>query len=91
MEAPMSNHSTPIFTSKSRRPVPIWNRFRVTLLGVACVAFGLLIWSRLLLVTNYPKTAIAEPQARQTTSTAVNAEPRAATADAHSKSESPLD
>ena len=37
------------------------NRFRVTLLGIACVAFGLLIWSRLLLVTNYPKTAIAEP------------------------------
>jgi hypothetical protein len=27
------------------------------------VAFGLLIWSRLLLVTSYPKTAIAEPPA----------------------------
>jgi len=39
------------------------SRVRVTLLGIACVAFGLLIWSRLLLVTNYPKTAIAEPQA----------------------------
>lgn len=38
-------------------------RLRVTLLGLACVAFGLLIWSRLLLVTSYPKTAIAEPSA----------------------------
>jgi hypothetical protein len=42
----------------------------VTLLGIACVAFGLLIWSRLLLVTNYPKTAIAEPQASVQDSTA---------------------
>lgn len=38
-------------------------RLRITLLGVAMLAFGLLIWSRLLLVTNYPKTAIADPPA----------------------------
>lgn len=38
-------------------------RLRITLLGVAVLAFGLLIWSRLLLVTNYPKTAIADPPA----------------------------
>ncbi len=41
------------------------SRLRVTLLGVACVAFGLLIWSRLLLVTNYPRTAVATPTANQ--------------------------
>lgn len=40
-------------------------RIRFTLLGAAIFAFGLLIWSRLLLVTNYPKTAIAEPAAKQ--------------------------
>lgn len=40
-------------------------RLRITLLGVAVLAFGLLIWSRLLLVTNYPKTAIADPPAVQ--------------------------
>ena len=40
-------------------------RLRCTLLGVAIFAFGLLIWSRLLLVTNYPKTAIAEPAAAE--------------------------
>lgn len=44
-------------------------RFRVTLLGLACVAFGLLIWSRLLLVTSYPKTAIAEPAPMQPAAT----------------------
>lgn len=38
-------------------------RLRCTLLGIAIFAFGLLIWSRLLLVTNYPKTAIADPPA----------------------------
>lgn len=48
------------------------SRVRVTLLGIACVAFGLLIWSRLLLVTNYPKTAIAEPQASVQDSTAAS-------------------
>ena len=39
-------------------------RLRFTILGMVCVAFGLLIWSRLLLVTSYPKTAIAEPAAQ---------------------------
>lgn len=50
---------------------------RVTLLGLACVAFGLLIWSRLLLVTSYPKTAIAEPPAPAQQSPAVAASPTA--------------
>jgi hypothetical protein len=49
---------------------PSRSRMRITILGIACVAFGLLIWSRLLLVTNYPKTAIAEPQNTARTATA---------------------
>ncbi len=58
----MSTHCS-VSTSPSGTKCGLHNHFRVTLLGVACVAFGLLIWSRLLLVTNYPKTAIAEPPA----------------------------
>ncbi len=87
----MSNHSTPSFASRDGRSLPLLNRFRVTLLGVACVAFGLLIWSRLLLVTNYPKTAIAEPHARQAGRATPKAETRAATADAMSSGETTLD
>jgi hypothetical protein len=49
-------------------------RLRCTLLGIAIFAFGLLIWSRLLLVTNYPKTAIAEPAAQSSRSRAIDAE-----------------
>lgn len=58
---------------------PLLGRLRVTLLGVACIAFGLLIWSRLLLVTSYPKTAIAEPPASKAPAIASD---RTATADA---------
>ena len=57
-------------TSSSNNRCGLHNHFRVTLLGVACVAFGLLIWSRLLLVTNYPKSAIAEPTGRVATRSA---------------------
>ncbi len=44
-------------------------RIRSSSFGVALVAFGLLLWARLLLLTGHPKMAIAEPgtgTARQT-------------------------
>lgn len=33
----------------------------MTTFGLAACALGLLLWSRLILVTNHPRTAIAEP------------------------------
>ncbi|MBX9737924.1 MAG: hypothetical protein K2X32_13465 [Phycisphaerales bacterium] len=36
-------------------------RIRPSSFGVALVAFGLLLWARLLLLTGHPKMAIAEP------------------------------
>jgi hypothetical protein len=38
-------------------------RIRPSSFGVALVAFGLLLWARLLLLTGHPKMAIAEPAA----------------------------
>jgi hypothetical protein len=38
-------------------------RFRVSVFAFVLLAFGLLLWARFLLVTNHPRTAIAEPPA----------------------------
>lgn len=38
---------------------------RVTAFGLAACAIALLLWSRLILVTNHPRTAIAEPMAER--------------------------
>lgn len=40
-------------------------RVRLTFLGVAVLAFGLLLWARFLLVTGHPRTAIADPPAER--------------------------
>lgn len=40
-----------------------WGGLRVTAFGLAACALGLLLWSRLILVTNHPRTAIAQPEA----------------------------
>lgn len=44
-------------------------RVRVTAFGVTLLAFGLLLWARLLLVTNHPRTAIADPAAAKSAHT----------------------
>ena len=36
-------------------------RLKVTAFGVVLGAIGLLLWARFLIVTNHPRTAIAEP------------------------------
>ena len=77
----MSHHSRSTASGYAGRARLSRNRFRVTLLGIACIAFGLLIWSRLLLVTNYPKTAIAEPAPAARAAAAPAAKTAAATAD----------
>lgn len=45
----------------STRRRPRWLSLRVTAFGLTACALGLLLWSRLILVTNHPRTAIAEP------------------------------
>lgn len=40
---------------------PRGRRLPFTLFGAVVLAFGLLLWARLLLVTGHPKTAVAEP------------------------------
>lgn len=37
-------------------------RLHFTAVGLAVVALGLLFWARFIIVTNHPRTAIAEPQ-----------------------------
>lgn len=41
------------------------NTRRLTFFGVALVAMGLLLWARLILVTGRPRTAIADPEAKE--------------------------
>lgn len=41
------------------------SRLRVTGFGVAVLALGLLLWARFLIVTNYQRTALAEPARMQ--------------------------
>lgn len=36
-------------------------RVRVTAFGVAVVALGMLLWARFLIITNYQRTAYAQP------------------------------
>ncbi|HMN39588.1 MAG TPA: hypothetical protein PKE29_02005 [Phycisphaerales bacterium] len=43
---------------RARRPIG-----RPTMFAVALLVFGLLLWSRFLLVTGHPRTAIAQPPA----------------------------
>jgi hypothetical protein len=41
------------------------SRFKLSLFACAVLAFGLLLWARFLLVTDHPRTAIAQPPAQQ--------------------------
>lgn len=36
-----------------------------TVFSIACMAFGLLLWARFILVTGHPRTATARPEAAQ--------------------------
>lgn len=56
MHTPAEDHPRPL---KSTRVEHV--KLRVTLFGVAVGAIGLLLWARFLIVTNHPRTAIAEP------------------------------
>jgi hypothetical protein len=50
----------------STKPTPrTATRRRLTYFGVALVAMGMLLWARLILVTGRPRTAIADPEAKQ--------------------------
>ncbi len=78
----MSQAKTNTQADRPQTPSPTPARSKVVLrrplLGVAAViaAFGLLLWARLLLVTNYPRTAIATPdQAAPSTGTGQDRQP----------------
>lgn len=47
---------------KRRVLAPGRYRLGFTCFGFAMVAFGLLLWARLMLVTSHPRTAFAEPE-----------------------------
>lgn len=44
----------------------MFGTLRLSLFACALLAFGLLLWARLILVTGTPRTAIAEPGAPTT-------------------------
>lgn len=49
------------FSPAARLVRNLRSHVRVTGFGLAVLALGLLIWARLMLVTNHPRVAVAEP------------------------------
>lgn len=52
-------------------------RVRVSAFGVAVLALGMLLWARFLIITNYQRTAYAEPAAQASDAPAKPARPAA--------------
>jgi hypothetical protein len=63
---------------------------RFTTFGLAVAALGLLLWARFLIVTNHPRTAIAEPVKEAAPAGKDNHDPKVVVEAGQAESGSPL-